>query len=169
MSDDEATIDESPTDETAVCDDQPTCEAQPPVDDESEPEAEPTPDPDAKGRSEQSGSRGIGAAPTRRPSSMSSRSLSTMPKSDGETHQLYLEIASIQMAKARQERIEDSLQQQVDECRRQISQARQRTDELLREARKREGREAESENKDAPEAESRADQTSDDEPDTFEY
>lgn len=152
--------------DAAICDDQPTCEAQPPVDEKSD-----TDDgPDSDDRSAQSGSRGIGAAPTRRPSSMSSRSLSTMPKSDGETHQLYLEVASIQMAKARQERIEASLQQQVDECRRQISEARERTDELLREARQREDREVDTGGGEQADAEPPSDEeVPDDEPDTFEY
>jgi hypothetical protein len=157
--------DETTNDEPAVCDDQPTCEAQPAVDDQPESET----NHDDNDPSERSGSRGVSAAPTRRPSSMSSRSLSTMPKSDGETHQLYLEVASIQMAKARQERIEASLQQQVDECRRQISQARSRTDELLREARQRENRRTDSGGEKQSESDSPSDEVPEDDPDTFEY
>lgn len=114
---------------------------------------------------ESGSSRGVAAAPTRRPSSMRSKSLSTMPTSDGETHQLYLEIASLQMAKARQERIRDSLQQQVDEARRQIANARDRTDELLDRARQREKRSGAEAGR--PDGADDADDA--DEPDTFEY
>jgi len=40
---------------------------------------------------------------------------------DGQSHEVYVEIANLQMAKARQQRIRDSLQRQVDSCEKEIA------------------------------------------------
>jgi uncharacterized coiled-coil protein SlyX len=106
--------------------------------------------------------RSIDAAPKSRPSSMRSKSLSTMPTGHGGTHQMYLEIASLQMAKARQERIRDSLRQQVDEAQRQITNARHRTSQLLAQI---EDSQASSDRADETEETT----TSGEPPETFEY
>ena len=76
----------------------------------------------------------------RRPSSSRPRPPSAMPRGQASTHTIYLEIASLQMTRARQIKIRDALLAQVEGCDEEIALTERRTRELLAQIEQIEGR-----------------------------
>lgn len=65
-----------------------------------------------------------------RANSLRSRPLSSMPATSTGTHGLYTQLASLQMGKARQEKIRDALLEQVARCEDEIARVEVETDRL---------------------------------------
>lgn len=67
----------------------------------------------------------------RRPSSSRPRPTSGMPQGEAQTHSLYMEIANLQMTRARQVKIRDALLAQIANCEDEIDLAEARTAALM--------------------------------------
>ena len=86
----------------------------------------------------------------KRSSRLRSRPLSTMPMGTTGVHGLYVEIANLQMSKARQEKIRDALAAQIAACEAEILRVQTATELLLAKIEQMTGEPAKPENKDRP-------------------
>ena len=77
----------------------------------------------------------------RRPSATRARPTSGMPQGEAQTHALYMEIANLQMTRARQIKIRDALLGQIANCEDEIERADARTAQLLAQIARLEGKE----------------------------
>jgi hypothetical protein len=69
-----------------------------------------------------------------RPRPPSTRPPSSADATRNQSHEVFVQIANLQMAKARQKRIRAALQDQVNTCTREIKRINQKIDELYDEA-----------------------------------